>query len=167
MGVEKTAVMDISKQPCPIQIMIDKKKNGMCGKFQLFGQHGNNDARCIRKIKSRITIIKVAFTKKKDLQTSKLGLNIKNKTEKYYIRSIASYDAETVTLRIVDQSHVESLEMQCWRRIEKIHGTDLMRNAEVLQRVKKERSMLQTTEKNGANWIGHILCRNCLFKTCY
>jgi hypothetical protein len=30
--------------------------------------------------------------------------------------------------------------MWCLRRIEKIHGTDLMRNSEVLQRFKKERN---------------------------
>jgi hypothetical protein len=41
--------------------------------------------------------------------------------------------------------------MWCWRRIEKIHGTDLKRNAEVLQRVKRERNVLQTTKEKEAN----------------
>ena len=92
-------------------------------------------------------MIKAAFTTKKALLTRKLDLNVRNKTVKHHIRSIASYGAETRTLGMVDQSHVESLEMWCWRRIEKIHGTDLMRNAEVLQRVKRERNILQTIKK--------------------
>jgi hypothetical protein len=105
--------------------------------FNYLGSIVTNYARCIRKTKSRITTIKAAFTKKKDPLTSKLDLNIRNKTVNYYIRSTASYGAETRTLRIVDQSHDESLEMWCWRRIEKIHGTDFMGNAEVLQESRK------------------------------
>jgi hypothetical protein len=37
-----------------------------------------------------------------------------------------------------------------------------VRNEEVLQRVKEERSILQTIERRKANWIGHILHWNCL-----
>jgi hypothetical protein len=35
---------------------------------------------------------------------------------------------------------------------------------EVLQRVKEERNILQTTKRRKANWSGHILRRNCLLK---
>jgi len=41
--------------------------------------------------------------------------------------------------------------------------TDLVRNEEVLLRVKEDRSMLHTIKRT-ANRIGHILCRNCLLK---
>jgi hypothetical protein len=37
-----------------------------------------------------------------------------------------------------------------------------VRNEEVLQRVKDERNILHTIKENKANWIGHILRRNCL-----
>jgi len=33
---------------------------------------------------------------------------------------------------------------------------------EVLQRVKEERNILHTIHRRKANWIGHILRRNCL-----
>ena len=39
-----------------------------------------------------------------------------------------------------------------------------MKNEEVVQRVKKNRNMLQTIRRRKANWIGHILRRNCLLK---
>jgi len=42
-----------------------------------------------------------------------------------------------------------------------INWTDRVRN-EVLQRVKEERNILQTTKTSRANWIGDILCRSCL-----
>jgi hypothetical protein len=39
-----------------------------------------------------------------------------------------------------------------------------VRNEEVLHRVKMGRNILQTVERRKANWIGHILRRNCLLK---
>jgi hypothetical protein len=42
----------------------------------------------------------------------------------------ALYGAETWTLRAVDQKHLESFEIQCWRRME-IVWTDHLRNEEV------------------------------------
>jgi ppGpp synthetase/RelA/SpoT-type nucleotidyltranferase len=39
-----------------------------------------------------------------------------------------------------------------------------VRNEEVLQRVKEERNILHKIQRRKANWIGHILSRNCLLK---
>jgi hypothetical protein len=74
------------------------------------------------------------------------------------------YGAETWTIHAVDQKHLESFEMWCWRRMEKISWTDHVRNGEVLFRVKEQRNILHEISKRKANWIGHILCRNCLLQ---
>jgi len=39
--------------------------------------------------------------------------------------------------------------------------TDRVRNEVVLQRVKEDRNIIHTVKLRKANWIGHILCRNC------
>ena len=39
-----------------------------------------------------------------------------------------------------------------------------MRNEEVLLRVKEQRNILREESKRKANWIGHILRRNCLLQ---
>ena len=39
-----------------------------------------------------------------------------------------------------------------------------MRNEEVLLRVKEQRNILHEIHKRKANWIGHILRRNCLLQ---
>jgi len=83
---------------------------------------------------------------------------------KCYIWSIALYGAETWTLRAVDQKHLGSFEMWCWRRMEKISWTDHVRNEEVLLRVKEQTNILHEISKRKANWIGHILSRNCLLQ---
>jgi ribosomal 50S subunit-associated protein YjgA (DUF615 family) len=46
--------------------------------------------------------------------------------------------------------------------MEKISWTDRVRNEEVLHRVKEERNIVHTIKRRKANWIGHILRRNCL-----
>jgi len=48
--------------------------------------------------------------------------------------------------------------------MEKISWTDRLRNEEVLIRVKEQRYRLREISKRNANWIGHILRRNCLLQ---
>ena len=48
--------------------------------------------------------------------------------------------------------------------MEKISWIDHMRNEEVLLRVNEQRNILHEIRKQKANWIGHILRRNCLLK---
>ena len=62
---------------------------------------------------------KVAFNKT-TLFTSKLDLNLRKKLVKCYIWSMALYGAKTWTLWAADQKHLESFEMWCQRRMEKI-----------------------------------------------
>ena len=54
--------------------------------------------------------------------------------------------------------------MWCWRRVDKISWTDHVRNEEVLLRVNEQRNILHEIRKRKANWIGHILRRNCLLQ---
>ena len=58
----------------------------------------------------------------------------------------------TEYIRISIHIHFET---RCCRRLEKISWTDRVKNEEVLHGVNEHRK---------ANWIGHILCRNCLLK---
>jgi hypothetical protein len=48
--------------------------------------------------------------------------------------------------------------------LEKIRQTDHVRNSAVLRTVKGEKDILRTIKRRKANWIGHILRRNCLIK---
>jgi hypothetical protein len=80
-----------------------------------------------------------------------MDFKLRKKLFKYYIWIIALYDAETWTLPAVDQKHLESFNMWCWRRMEKLTWTDHMRNEEVLLRVKEQRNILHEISKRNAN----------------
>jgi hypothetical protein len=48
--------------------------------------------------------------------------------------------------------------------MQKISWTDHMRNEVVLLRLKEQSHILHEISKRKANWIGHILCRNCILQ---
>jgi hypothetical protein len=48
--------------------------------------------------------------------------------------------------------------------MEKIGWTDRARNEEVLHRLKEDKNILCRINRMKANWIGHILCRDCLLE---
>jgi len=156
--------MRISRQPSPVTIMIDQKQLENVECFKYLGSMLTHVGGCTCEIKSRIAMAKAAFNKKKTLFTSKLDLNLRKKLVKCYIWSMAFYGAETWTLPAADQKYLESFEMWCWRRMEKISWTDRVRNGEVLLRVNEQRNILHKIRKWKANWIGHILRRNSLLK---
>jgi hypothetical protein len=90
------------------------------------------------------------------------SLELKKKLVKCYVWNIAVYGADTWSPRAVVQKHLEWFEMWCWRSVEKINWTEHVRSEEVLRRVKKQWNILYVINKRKANWIGHILPRNCL-----
>ena len=81
---------------------------------------------------------KAVFNKKKTLFTSKLDLNLRKKLVKCYIWSMALYGAETWTLWAADQKYLESFEMLCWRRMEKISWTNCLLKQVIEGKIKGE-----------------------------
>ena len=119
--------------------------------FKYFGSLLTNDGRCTCEIKCRIAMAKAAFDKKRVLFTSTLDLELRKKQVTSCIWSVALHGAEIWTIRAAYQKHMESFEMWCWRRMEKISWTDHVRNEEVLLRVKEERNILHEIRKRKAN----------------
>ena len=95
--------------------------------------------------------------------TSKLDFYLRKKLVKWYIWSVAMHGVESWALRKGDQKYLESYEIWCWRRMEKISWTDQVRN-EVLQGVKDGSNNLQTIGRK-AKHTAHIFCTDCHLKS--
>jgi hypothetical protein len=54
--------------------------------------------------------------------------------------------------------------MRFLRKLFVISWTEHVRSEEVLLRVKEQRTIVHEISKQKANWIGHILRRNCLLR---
>jgi len=61
------------------------------------------------------------------------------------------------------RGHMGSFEMWCCRGMKMMIRIDRVKN-EVLPTIKGHRNILHTIQWRKANWIGHIMCRNCLLK---
>jgi hypothetical protein len=91
-----------------------------------------------------------------------LNIGLKKRLVRRYVWSIALYDSETWTLRQLERKYLESFEMWCWMRMEKIKCSEKVTNEQVLYRIEEKRALLNNILRVEANWIGHILRRNCL-----
>jgi len=135
--------------------------------FSYLGSMVTNDARCTREIKFRIAMAKALNNNEEEeeaLFTGKLDLNLRKKRVKCCIWSVALCGAETWILGKADHKYLESCEMWCWRRMEKVGWIDRVRSEEVLQRVREDRNILHIVKTRKVNWIGHILSGNCFLK---
>ena len=83
---------------------------------------------------------------------------------KCYILSTVFHGAECWTLRKVNQKFLESSEILCWRRMEKITWTDRVKNEDVSHRVREERNILHTINRRKVNWFDHTLQSSYLLK---
>jgi hypothetical protein len=133
--------------------MIDQKQLENVEFFKYLGSILTNDGRYTCEIKCRIAMAKAASNKTNALYTNTLDLELK-KLVKSYIWA----------LRAVDQKHLKSFEMWCWRVMKKISWTDHVRNEEELLRVTERRNILHEISERKINWIGHILRINCLLQ---
>jgi hypothetical protein len=57
--------------------------------------------------------------------------------------------------------------MLYWKMMEKISWPDLVKNYKGLRRVNVDSDILHALNRKKANWIGHILGRNCLLENVF
>ena len=55
---------------------------------------------------------------------------------------------------------LESFEIWCWRRMEKIKWSEKAINEQVLARIGEKRTLLNNILSRKVNWIGHIMRTN-------
>jgi hypothetical protein len=103
INVKKSKMMRISRQPPPVQILIDQKHPENMENFSYLSSMIKNDTRCIREIEYRIAMTRAALNKKRSLFNSNSGLNVRKKLLKFCIRNIVLFVAETWTHQKVDQ----------------------------------------------------------------
>ena len=63
-----------------------------------------------------------------------------------------------------DRERLEAFEMWIWMRMLKISWVDKVSNAEVLQKVQENKSILDTLQRRKFRWIGHILRHDSLLR---
>ena len=65
------------------------------------------------------------------------------------------------TLIKLELKYVESFDMWCWRRMEKIKLPEKVTNEQVIKYIGEKRTLENNILGCKVNWIAHILRRNC------
>jgi hypothetical protein len=102
----ETKVVRISRSPSPVQNMILKRQLQNVEYLNWLGNMMTSGARCTQVIISTISMVEVAFNKKKLLITRKLNFNLRQKLVKCCIWSTDFYSAETRTFKKVDKKYL-------------------------------------------------------------
>jgi hypothetical protein len=82
MNAEKSEAMRISRQPSPVQIMIDQQRLQNVEYFNYLCSMLTNDARCTREIKSRSAMAKSSIQQEEDSFHQQTGFKSKEETGK-------------------------------------------------------------------------------------
>ena len=160
INTAKSKVMRISKSNVPLNVNVGGSLLEDVSHFKYLGSTLTYDGTSTQEIRERIGMAKAAFYDKINLLEGKLDLQLRKQMLKCYVWSVALYGAETWTLRKQERTYLESFEMWCWRKMEKIIWSDRITNEEVLRRVDEKRTIIKEVTKRKANWVGHILRRN-------
>ena len=112
----------------------------------------------------KIGIAKEAFDRKISLLIIKLDVELKRKLLVCYVWGIALYSSETWTLRKLEGKRLESFEMWCGRRMEKIKWSEKVTKEQVFERLGEKRILVNNILRRNANCIGHVLRRICLLR---
>ena len=129
--------------------------------FRQVGSVLIRDSYCTRDFKMSISIAKEAFNRKMSLLKSKLNIELRKKLVRCYFWSIALYGSDN-WIRKLERKYLENFKMWFWRRMEKIKCWEELTNEQVLEHIGKKRTIVNNSLRIKANWIGHILRRNCL-----
>ena len=94
------------------------REPGKVHEFCYLGSLPTENARS-DKINKRIAMAKAAFMKRGELLRRNISKDLKKRTVKTLVWSVALYGSETWTLRKEDIKRIQAFEMWIWRKIEK------------------------------------------------
>ena len=167
MNVKKTKTMLMSRDHDRdrreginrrVNIMVNGQKLEQVQKFKYLGQWITEDGRCNLEVKTRIEIARSAFTKLRNILTSKgLSLSLKKRLVHCYVLSTFLYASESWTLNKQIEDRINALEMWIYRRMLKVSYTDRVSNEEILRRVGGKRNLVRMIKTRKMQYFGHIV----------
>jgi len=86
-----------------------------------------------------------------------MNIRVRKRLIKVYVWSVALYGCETRILNGTQQRTLESFEMWCWRRMQRVSWIEHRTNESILSEIDEGRKVIKTIRTRRWNMIGHIL----------
>lgn len=159
VNINKTKFMIISKNTNTRgQLFIRNIPIQRVSEFTYLGTVVNEQWDHSQEIKVRIEKARSAFKSMDKLfKSHNLNLEIKIRLLRCYILSILYYGVESWTLTKATEKRLEAFEMWLYRRILKIPWVDKVSNRAVLERIGKQKEIMNTIKRRKLEYLGHIM----------
>ena len=110
-------------------------------------------------VKRRTRLAAWAFSRLKATVWSNHDIrrSLKIRIYKALIRPIATYGAESWTLRKADHQKLQVFEMRCLRTILGVTIMDKIRNEDIRQKLDLDKTITEEVEQRRLKWFGHVL----------
>lgn len=159
INIQKTKYMTICKNATPQrQLLINQKAIGKAEKYTYLGSTINDQWDHGLEIRCRIEKARNAFVKmSKLLKSRELNLKTRIRLLRCYVFSVLLYGVESWTVTEASSKKLEAFEMWLYRRMLRIPWTAHMTNREVLERMEKEKEIMNSVKRRKLEYLGHIM----------
>ena len=157
INISKTEVQVISREKVQIDIKIDGKTLEQVENFIYLGGVISEVPSSESDIKRRVGLAMGSMQKLNPIWKSK---DIRNSTKlelyKVLVLSIASYGAETWTLKKTDEQRLRVFEMACLRKILGVSRMDRLRNTTIRDKLHYHTDITDTVRAKKLKYFGHV-----------
>jgi hypothetical protein len=159
VNIKKTKTMVFGDKTIDQQMEINGEKVENVEEFEYLGSLLTWDNSCSKEIRRRINKTTGAMASMKHMwNTGKLTVESKIKLLTTCVFSVLLYASETWTLKEGDKQKLLAFEMRCYRRILRIHWSDMIRNVDIRKQIGAHETIIDIIKKRKLRLFGHI-CR--------
>ena len=157
MNVKKTKTMVISKEHKDINIRCDEREVQQVSQFKYLGAIVTEEADCRTEINARLGQGRSLLKKLSKIWKSR-SLTVKSKLRvlKTLVWPVATYAAESWTIKSSDARKIEAFEMYAYRRLLRISWIERRTNQSILRELDTNMSLLNEIKKRKLRYFGHI-----------
>ena len=158
MNIRKTKFMVVSREVVDAQLTIAGERVEKVHAFKYLGCWLNERWDYTQEVRARIEQARGSFEKMRKLVCRReLSLKCRLRIIRCYVLPVLFYGIEGWTLTKKLEGKLEAFEMWLYRRMLKIPWTARVSNAEVLNRVSKEKEVLYEIKRRKLQYFGHVM----------
>ena len=157
LNTNKTKVLVTGKTPSTIVITVDGQVLEQVKHDTYLGSEITENCDSETDIRKRLAMARSTLMNTKHIWYDRdVSRCTKIRLLQALIWSIATYGAETWTLKRNDEKRIEAFEMWCYRRLLRVSYREHRTNEWILQKLGTERQLLKQVKKRKLRFFGHI-----------
>lgn len=158
LNVSKTKLLVFSKTPINAHLRVKGQTIEQVTSIKYLGANINSQCNPKREIFSRIEQARKIFVRMKSFFTRRdLSAELRTRMARCYVFSVLLYGCESWTLDSQTEKRIEAFEMYVYRRMLRISWVQRITNDEVLQRMQKQKEILNTIKERKMQYLGYVM----------